>query len=132
MMKRFAIKLDMSTKKRNRANVGGLKVSEFRNMVEFEIFDPETIPNSLFILAKILDPFVIFGSSHDEGQLNNFFEWVFHANALSKIAFIQRIKLSDTSKGSNSRISTNRDLIEMNKKLILSLLLKILEKKLSF
>ena len=108
MMKTIAVRLEIGTAKRNRANAGGLKVSEFRNMysIDEKHFKPSTFANSFFLLCNIFSKFVIFGDDIDQDQMNYFFEWLMQANSLSKLEFVQRIRLNVPSKASNSKIQS--------------------------
>ena len=106
MMKAFAVTLGISTKKRNRANAGGLKISEFSKMcgINEEEIDYECVANTLFLLNDFFSNLVILNARIDCNDVNNFFDWVVSANSLSNLEFVQKIRLSDPSKASNSRI----------------------------
>ena len=104
MMKKISIDLELGIKKRNRANAGGLKVSEFANLMKFPELNPVVIVESFFILIGLYSPLVIFEKTFDENELNQFFEWIVKANADSQLDFVQKIRINSPSNAANSRI----------------------------
>ena len=105
MMKKISDKMMIHTVKRTRANAGGLKISEFVNIVDWEGFDPNTIVNTLFAHTGCITEFSITSSDINDDMLNAFIDWIIRTDIKSKIDHIQRIRLNNPSLIANSKIN---------------------------
>ena len=103
--KNVSIDLEISTKKRNRANAGGLKASEFLGIAGCTNFDPATIADTMYAWCGVVNNLTILTGNIDDKALSDFFNYIIETNIISKLAFIQKIRLNDPSKASNSRIN---------------------------
>ena len=101
-------KHEVKVTNRGRANVGGLKISEYFGAIE-EIPDdisPKEIVDAVFVVAGVIHPKAMIDKDHiNIDSFINFSIWLDIAVPWSRIGKYQRIKRYNTSLASGARIN---------------------------
>ena len=94
LAKNFMVKHNVETFKRGRANVGGLKISEYYGAIDdmSEEFSAKQLVNAMFVVAGALHPKANIDSENcDLNAFINFVEWLSKALPWSMAGKYQRI-----------------------------------------
>ena len=106
MVKNFLLKHGIDVTKRGRANVGGLKASEYYGVVEDLVdVDPKQLVDAIFVTAGITHERACISPDCNIEVLFKFVEWVDKALPFSKTGRYQRIKQNRISAAAGSKIN---------------------------